>query len=665
MNESDLLTIDVSSSLLGVSKQTLRRWDESGRLKAVRGENDYRYYSFKELLKHLPKDKARPFVKWAGGKTQLLPYLLSHVPATYKRYVEPFVGGGALFFTLQPKKALLNDSNPELINAYQVIKHDPDELVTILERYQKQHNRTFYYKIRAQDFNQLAPSHRAARFIYLNKTCFNGLFRVNKLGQFNVPIGSYKNPNILDIENIFACSQALQQAELFCMDYVEFLNKYAKKDDFIYLDPPYLPISKYSDFDRYAKEKFRVGNHIELALIYQKLVDNGSHPILSNSDSIFTEKLYASFKLDKVMASRYINKDAEKRGKIKEIVVHPTQHNADRFPSTRYMGSKNNLLPYITDIIAKTKAKTVLDAFSGSGVVSYHFKRLGYTVYANDFLTYSACITKALIENNSIVLTAQNIQQLLQKNRRAKTFIQKTFKGLYFSDDDNKFLDNTMANLLQLTCEYKKAIALAALSRACLKRRPRGIFTYVGFRYDDGRKDLSYSLQEHFLFSVAEFNQAVFSNKRKNRSYNSSILELDCNKPDLVYMDPPYFSKHSDNDYVRRYHFIEGLCRNWQGLEIQQHTKTRKFKKYDSPFNSKEETYNAFDWMFEKYQRSAILISYSSNSLPEKDELIAMLSKYKSNIVIKEIDYRYSFGNQGHKKNDNNNAVKEYLFLAT
>lgn len=140
-------------------------------------------------------------------------------------------------------------------------------------------------------------------------------------------------------------------------------------------------------------------------------------------------------------------------------------------------------------------------------------------------------------------------------------------------------------------------------------------------------------------------------------------MQLDGVTPDLIYLDPPYFSKHSDNDYVRRYHFIEGICRNWQGLEIQNDTLTKKFKKFESPFNSKESTYEAFDWIFEKYKKSKILISYSSNSLPTKDELISMLSKYKKKVEVIEIDYKYSFGNQGHKIDDNNNSVKEYLFL--
>jgi DNA adenine methylase len=328
------------------------------------------------------------------------------------------------------------------------------------------------------------------------------------------------------------------------------------------------------------------------------------------------------------------------------------------------MGSKSRLLPYISGVLKGNKSKTVLDAFSGSGVVSYHLKKLGYEVTSNDFLAYSSSVTRALVENRSTLLNADDIFELLSHNRKSKRFVQTKFKDLYFSDEDNKFLDNTLANVEKFSCEYKKSLALAALSRACLKRRPRGIFTYVGFKYDDGRKDLSFSLKEHFIFSVNEFNKAVFDNGKDNISHNKSIMDLNIPSPDLVYLDPPYFSKFSDNDYVRRYHFIEGLCKNWEGVDIQEHTKTKKFKKYDSPFHTKEGTYKAFKFIFDKYKKSSFLVSYSSNSLPDKNELIAMLEDVGKKVTLIEIDYTYSFGNQGKNVSRVNSKVQEYLFYA-
>ena len=661
---SELINLETASSILNVNKQTLRRWDESGKLKAVRGENGYRYYEYADLLQHIAHDKARPFVKWAGGKTQLLPQILPLFPKSFNCYIEPFVGGGAVFFTFLPDKAHINDSNVELITTYRVIKKNPNKLIRLLAEHQASHDKEFYYSMRSLKTETLDDIEVAGRFIYLNKTCFNGLYRVNQKGEFNVPIGSYSNPKIVDEGNIISCSKALKNTEIHCKDYREFLDEFVESGDLIYLDPPYIPVSEYSDFDRYSKEKFRIQDQIELSTYYKKMIERGAYPILSNSSSVFTEKFYSSYELKKVEATRSINKDGNKRGKIEEYIVVPeVDCKKSFFPSTRYMGSKNNLLENISAAIAPLKVKTIFDAFSGSGVVSYHLKSLGYRVISNDFLKYSSTITKAVVENKNVNLASDEIGLLLSKNRKAGNFVSEKFKDLYFSDEDNEFLDNTLANIELLTCEYKKSLALASLSRACLKRRPRGIFTYVGFKYDDNRKDLSFSLREHFIFSISEFNQAVFDNKRENTSINKSILDLDKVTADLIYLDPPYFSKHSDNDYIRRYHFIEGLCRNWRGVEIQEETLTKKFKKYDSPFNTKEGTYRAFEQIFERYKDSKILISYSSNSLPTKDELVNMLGKYKKKVEVIEIDYKYSFGNQGHKVEENNNDVKEYLFL--
>lgn len=658
------LSLDLAASMLGVCKQTLRRWDESGKLVAQRGENGYRTYQMEEILKHIPDQRARPFLKWAGGKTHLLPELLKNAPWDFNTYIEPFLGGGALFFALAPKQAKLNDTNAELINTYVQIRDQPNGIIEQLYWHEKKHSRKHYYETRDKNPRRMNSLNRAARFIYLNKTCFNGLHRVNKEGKFNVPIGSYKKPTIVDEKNIYACSRALQNAELFAMDYKEFLEQHCGTGDFVYLDPPYIPVSEYSDFDRYAQDKFRVGEHQSLSLIYRQIVNNGAFAMLSNSAVELSRRLYSEFKTETVKASRNINNSGTGRGKIEEILVLPQRRSEAGFPSTRFMGSKSALLPHLNQFLKVKNPGTVLDAFSGSGVVSYHLKRLGYKVIANDFLRYSSVVTKALVENSCVTLTGADLDMLLKKNRRAPKFVQKTFAGLYFEDDDNRFIDNATFNIRMLDCEFKKSIALAALSRACLKRRPRGIFTYVGFKYDDGRKDLSYSLQEHFLFSVDEINKAVFSNGRENKALNQCALSLQGMDPDVVYLDPPYFSNHSDNDYVRRYHFIEGLCRNWEDVEIQHGTKTKKFRKFVSPFNTKEGTYRAFEELFHRYKKSKLLISYSSNCFPTKEEIILMLKKQGKSVSLTEIDYKYSFGTQSHKVGNNNNDVSEYLFFA-
>jgi len=205
---------------------------------------------------------AKPILKWAGGKTQLLGSLLPKVPASYNRYIEPFLGGGAMFFAMQPKSAIIADSNPELINMYRQVANKVEEVIGYLKNYEN--TEEAYYEIRKQDWEELPPVEAAARTIYLNHTCFNGLYRVNKQGQFNVPYGKYKNPKICDVDGLRAASAALGKAEILCGDYMLVLEHYAAPNDFVFLDPPYLPISEYSDFKRYTKEQFYEEDHVEL-----------------------------------------------------------------------------------------------------------------------------------------------------------------------------------------------------------------------------------------------------------------------------------------------------------------------------------------------------------------------------------------------------------------
>ena len=327
------------------------------------------------------------------------------------------------------------------------------------------------------------------------------------------------------------------------------------------------------------------------------------------------------------------------------------------------MGSKKKLLPSIYEIVSGLEFDTAIDAFSGSGVVSYLFKTMGKNVISNDHMHMSTTFAKALIENQNRCLSETQVRKLLLKAPKNDKFVQTTFKGLYFSQKDCATIDDIRFNMRYIRLPETRSIAMMALIRACMKRRPRGIFTYTGDRYDDGRSDLLKSIEEHFIEAVAQINDAVFDNGKTNQSLNSDALSLVQRRRSLIYIDPPYYTPKSDNQYVRRYHFVEGLARDWNGVEIQENTQTKKFKSYETPFSTRDGALDAFEQIFKTFKNSIILVSYSSNALPALDEIVETMSKYKSDVSVIPVDHRYSFGNQAHKIGDNRNSVKEYLFL--
>lgn len=331
----------------------------------------------------------------------------------------------------------------------------------------------------------------------------------------------------------------------------------------------------------------------------------------------------------------------------------------ERFPVTRYMGSKRKLLNEIWDVSKKFDFESVLDLFSGSGVVSYMYKAYGKKVISNDYMSMNAIAAKALVENNSVVLLQSDLNKILSNTEIVDTFVQDTFKNIYFSDDDNAFIDLVRTNIRSLDNEYKRAIAMEALIRACTKKRPRGIFTYVGDRYNDGRRDLQKTFKEQFIDAVEIINAAVFDNGKNNQVYNEDAMSL-MTEVDLVYIDPPYYTPKSDNEYVRRYHFVEGLARDWKGVDIQYETKTKKFKSYPTPFSTRDGAADAFDRIFDQYSKSILVVSYSSNSLPNLDDMITIMKRHKRNVEVVPIEYRYSFGTRNNTKR---NEVKEYLFV--
>ncbi len=272
----------------------------------------------------------QPFIKWVGGKRGLLKQILPLFPKKFNNYYEPFIGGGAVFFELyskgllKNKKIVLSDINSELINTYNIIKTNPYELITNLENYKAQHNKEFYYKIREldrkEDYKNLSNLEKATRFLYLNKTCFNGLYRVNKKGYFNTPIGSYKNPNIADRDVILSASEALQNVTIKQQSFKEILKE-VEKDDLVYFDPPYYPLNDTSNFTSYDSNCFLEDEQFELFEVFDKLADNDVKVVESNSDTKFIKELYKKYDIQIVNANRFINSKSNGRGKITEVLI--------------------------------------------------------------------------------------------------------------------------------------------------------------------------------------------------------------------------------------------------------------------------------------------------------------------------------------------------------
>lgn len=274
-----------------------------------------------------PLRSPAPFLKWAGGKQQLLAQYQPYFPARMLRYFEPFVGGGAVFFHLcntgrLPSAAWLFDNNAELINVYLVVRDKLDELIHALAEHQERHCLEHYYEVRTRDRQDIAQSdvERAARTVYLNKTCYNGLYRVNRRGQFNVPLGSYKDPAILRRDSLTAASTALRGACLGVRDFRSVVQL-AQAGDFFYFDPPYDPLSKTASFTSYTAGGFREQDQRDLADVFTQLTAMGCLCMLSSSRTPLVLKLYRHFRIATVQANRAINSDAGARGAVREVVI--------------------------------------------------------------------------------------------------------------------------------------------------------------------------------------------------------------------------------------------------------------------------------------------------------------------------------------------------------
>lgn len=266
-----------------------------------------------------------PILKWVGGKRQLLPEIRKYIPKKFTTYYEPFVGGGAVLFDIQPQKAIINDVNSELINLYQVVKDDVEALIEDLAKHKNEAD--YFYEVRAWDrepaiYNKLTNIERASRIHYLNKTCYNGLFRVNQAGQFNSPFGRYKNPNIENSITLRAVSKYFNEAN------IEFKNtdfeesvKGIRKGAFVYFDPPYDPVSDSSNFTGYAKGGFNRDEQIRLKSLCDRLNERGVKFLLSNASTDFILELYKDYKIEIIQAKRAINSNGDARGEVDEVLV--------------------------------------------------------------------------------------------------------------------------------------------------------------------------------------------------------------------------------------------------------------------------------------------------------------------------------------------------------
>ena len=271
--------------------------------------------------------KGKPFVKWAGGKRQIIDKLKQYIPDEFNTYYEPFVGGGALLFELSPKNAVINDSNKELMNVYSVLCNEEKfkKMCSVLNSYEANHSEDFFYELRNKDrnkktFNRLSDYTRAARTIYLNKACFNGLYRVNSKDEFNVPFGKKTKVNTYDGSNLITVSNYLtmNNVKIQCVDFEESV-KTAKKGDFVYFDPPY--DSDTATFNSYTEEGFGKDEQRRLATVFKDLDERGVYVMLSNHNTILVKELYKDYHIYVIEAKRNINYNGKKRGKVEEVII--------------------------------------------------------------------------------------------------------------------------------------------------------------------------------------------------------------------------------------------------------------------------------------------------------------------------------------------------------
>lgn len=332
-----------------------------------------------------------------------------------------------------------------------------------------------------------------------------------------------------------------------------------------------------------------------------------------------------------------------------------------QYPRLRYMGSKYRLVPHLASLFDELAPRTALDAFSGSGVVAYTLKAGGASVTANDFLAFPVQIARATVANQRSRLTSDDIKRITGPAVDSRSFIRDKFDGLFFTPEDLSFLDSAWSHIDGMR-GHKRALAISALVLAAARKQPRGVFTFTGARYDDGRRDLSLPMREHFAEAAAAYNAVVFDNGEPCRATRRDVFEVDAHDYDLVYLDPPYAPPRDDNCYIKRYHFLEGLSVYWRGVRIMEETKTKKLEKRFTPFSYKSTVVEALRDTFKHFAHSTIVLSYSSNAVPDADTIEKLLREVKGEVEVREIDHRYHFGT--HARAERREAT-EYLFIGS
>ena len=331
------------------------------------------------------------------------------------------------------------------------------------------------------------------------------------------------------------------------------------------------------------------------------------------------------------------------------------------FPRLRYMGSKYRVAPLLVDIFRTLDFDTALDAFSGSGVIAYAMKSMGKRVTANDFLAFPATVARATVANPGVRLDEADLAAILSPNLDGRDFIRKTFDGLYFPTSDHEFMDAAWSHIDRLP-PFKRDVAIAALCLAAARKQPRGVFTITDLRYDDGRRSLRMPIRDLFVEAVREYNGVVVDGGPLCAALCRDVFDVEPTEYDLVYMDPPYAPPRDDNDYIKRYHFLEGLSVYWHGLTIMEETATKKLAKRFTPFAYKRTIRDALRQCFERFSRSIIVLSYSTNSVPDEDEVLSLLKSVKPTVHVYAVEHRYSFGTHARAQR---RQAHELIFVAT
>jgi len=342
------------------------------------------------------------------------------------------------------------------------------------------------------------------------------------------------------------------------------------------------------------------------------------------------------------------------------------------FPTTRYQGSKRKIIDWLWNEITRLEFDTVLDVFGGTGAISYKAKKFNKEVYYNDYLKFNHQIGLAIIENNEHELTEDDVEFLFEDHNHLEypTFIQDEFKDLYFTDEENEWLDRMYLNINELDNQYKRAIAFSALSQSCLAKRPYNLFHRANLymRTEDVERSFGNKttwekpFEKHFKENVNEYNNAVFNNGNNNKAFNRDIMEWDSPpKADLVYLDPPYYDRTKQNgstDYQFYYHFLEGFLQyeKWP-MMIDDSVKTKRLKHEKSPWTDPDRIYEAFEYVFDKFVDSHIVLSYNTAGLPTPNELMEMLEERKDNVVVEAKEHQYALSTS-------EDSADEVVFLA-